>query len=240
MRQLVRDAITRALDALRTAGWAIPLDVTVSLDRPRRPEHGDAATGLALALAKTVGRKPVEIAHAMAAELRAEIARGDGPLSAVEVAPPGFLNLRVRDAAFHSVIQRVLSQGARYGTRTAVTETSHGHGHGHGVLVEFVSANPTGPLHVGHGRGAVVGDVLVRLLRAAGESVTTEYYVNDAGAQVRLLAASVRAMAGGQTPRRVATAGTTCGTWPRRLPVTHRSCCPRRMTLRWRMRASNG
>ena len=167
MRNVVRKALSDALDALRREGWSIPADVEIPLDRPKRPEHGDIATNLAMTLARPTGRKPREIADALAAELRRHTDDAKYPISAVEIAGPGFLNLRLRDRAFHVVIEQVLAAGAAYGRLPA-------RGDGSRTMVEFVSANPTGPMHLGHGRGAVVGDVLVRVLRAAGYDVATE------------------------------------------------------------------
>ena len=192
MRNVVRKALTDALDALRREGWSIPADVEVPLDRPKRPEHGDIATNLAMTLARPTGRKPREIADALSAELRRHVGDARYPISSVEIAGPGFLNLRLRDRAFHAVIEQVLAAGTAYGRLPP-------HGDGSRTMVEFVSANPTGPMHLGHGRGAVVGDVLVRVLRAAGYDVATEYYINDAGAQVHKLALSARAIAKGES-----------------------------------------
>lgn len=188
MRSVVRESVAQALDALRRGGWSIPEKIDIVLERPKRAEHGDLATGLAMTLTKSTGRKPREIAEAIAQELRAQ---PDGPVSHVDIAGPGFLNLRVRDAAFHSVIDRVFREGDRFGHSPSAPNEPR-------MMVEFVSANPTGPMHLAHARGAVVGDVMVRLLRASGRSVATEFYINDAGAQVLKLAASVRALARGE------------------------------------------
>lgn len=183
MRTLLRQAIAQALAALRDEGWTLDPLAVIPVERPKRPEHGDLASNVALALAKSSGRRPRDLAEALAERLRRDAA---GVVRSVEVAGPGFLNVRLTDAAVHAVLQQVFDQGARYGhTQPAAGAPK--------VLLEFVSANPTGPLHLGHGRGAVVGDALARVLRAAGEDVSTEYYVNDAGSQVQKLAASVRA-----------------------------------------------
>jgi len=150
----------------------------VTVEPPREPEHGDIATNAALVLAKPAGRKPREIAEALAARL----GRLEGVTSA-EIAGPGFLNLRLSATFWQARIPEILREGAGYGASTM--------GGGERVNVEYVSANPTGPLHVGHVRGAVVGDALANLLEKAGYAVTREYYINDAGAQIDTLARSV-------------------------------------------------
>ena len=152
----------------------------VSVEPPREAAHGDAACNAALVLARQARRKPREIADSLAARLeeRAEI-------RAVEVAGPGFVNLRLTDDFWRTRLAELLATGAGYGAENL--------GQGRPVNVEYVSANPTGPLHVGHARGAVVGDALANLLQHMGFAVTREYYVNDAGAQVDTLARSVHA-----------------------------------------------
>jgi arginyl-tRNA synthetase len=149
----------------------------VQVDPPREAAHGDMATNAAMVLAKAAGKKPRELAEALAGELRR-----DDIVSKVEVAGPGFINLTLKPSAWSGALHAVLRAGAEYG-RSSV-------GGGAPVNVEYVSANPTGPMHVGHCRGAVFGDALANLLRAAGFDVTREYYVNDAGAQVDVLARS--------------------------------------------------
>ena len=152
----------------------------IVLERPKQARHGDYSTNAALQLAKTLKRNPRELA----ADLVAALPRS--PLLArAEVAGPGFVNLFVSDAARQSVVARILDEGDRYGSSTQ--------GGGEKVIVEFVSANPTGPLHVGHGRGAAVGDAIARLLAAQGFAVHREFYYNDAGAQIMNLALSVQA-----------------------------------------------
>lgn len=152
----------------------------VSVEPPREAAHGDAACNAALVLARQARCKPREIADRLAARLeeRAEI-------RAVEVAGPGFVNLRLTDDFWRARLAELLATGAGYGAENI--------GQGRPVNVEYVSANPTGPLHVGHARGAVVGDALANLLQHMGFAVTREYYVNDAGAQVDTLACSVHA-----------------------------------------------
>lgn len=150
----------------------------VTVEPPRDTAHGDMATNAAMVLAKPAGQKPRDIAEALATRL----AEDDRIVSA-EVAGPGFLNLRIAPAVWRSVIAAVLTAGTDFGRATL--------GQGKRVNVEYVSANPTGPLHVGHTRGAVFGDALASLLDFAGFDVTREYYINDGGAQVDVLARSV-------------------------------------------------
>lgn len=150
----------------------------VSVEPPREREHGDAATNAALVLAKPARLKPLAIAESLAAELE-----GLDMLERAEAAPPGFVNLSFKDAFVQAQIPVVLAKGADYG-RSMV-------GRGEKVNVEFCSANPTGPLHVGHARGTVFGDALAALLDFAGYAVTREYYINDGGAQIEILARSI-------------------------------------------------
>jgi arginyl-tRNA synthetase len=149
----------------------------ITVEPPRDAGHGDMATNAAMVLAKPAGLPPRQIAEALAAGLAA-----DPRVAKAEVAGPGFLNLRLKPAVWQGLVGAVLAQGEGFG-RSAI-------GQGQKVNVEFVSANPTGPMHVGHVRGAVVGDALARLLAYAGFDVTREYYINDGGAQVDVLARS--------------------------------------------------
>ncbi|MDY0240924.1 MAG: arginine--tRNA ligase [Rhodospirillaceae bacterium] len=172
--------ILTALNRLQEKG-ALPagLDLSkVTAEPPRDPSHGDVATNAAMVLAKAAGMKPVEIARLLADELA-----GSPDVAGVAVAGPGFLNLRLADAVWRRVLGDVLRAGTAYGDSTM--------GRGVAVNIEYVSANPTGPMHIGHARGAVVGDALAGLLEKAGYAVTREYYINDAGAQVDVLARSV-------------------------------------------------
>ncbi len=150
----------------------------VNVEPPRDPAHGDMATNAAMVLAKPAGLKPRDIAEALVARLSA-----DPRVALAEVAGPGFINLRLADRVWHGVVARILTAGMAYGRS--------GMGQGRRVNVEYVSANPTGPMHVGHTRGAVFGDALANLLAYAGHDVTREYYINDGGAQVDVLARSV-------------------------------------------------
>ena len=149
----------------------------IVVEPPRDPTHGDMATNAAMVLAKDAGKKPRELADSIAAKLR-----GDDKVTSVDIAGPGFINLTLKPNVWTEELRLVLEAGRDYG-RSDI-------GKGEKVNVEYVSANPTGPMHVGHGRGAVFGDALANLLSFAGYNVTREYYVNDAGAQVDVLARS--------------------------------------------------
>ncbi|MFZ0177063.1 MAG: arginine--tRNA ligase [Pseudolabrys sp.] len=149
----------------------------IVVEPPRDPTHGDMATNAAMVLAKEAGKKPRELADSIAANLR-----GDAKVASVDIAGPGFINLTLKPNVWVEELRLVLAAGSDYG-RSEI-------GRGETVNVEYVSANPTGPMHVGHGRGAVFGDALANLLSFAGYDVTREYYVNDAGAQVDVLARS--------------------------------------------------
>jgi len=147
----------------------------IVVEPPRDSAHGDMATNAAMVLAKDAGKKPRELADAIAARLRA-----DPLIEKVDIAGPGFINMTLKPSAWRESLRAVLKAGAEYGRSTV--------GQGAPVNVEYVSANPTGPMHVGHCRGAVFGDALANLLIAAGYQVTREYYINDAGAQIEALA----------------------------------------------------
>lgn len=181
----VRDAITSALES---AGLGEHLEhVAWSVDRPKRAEHGDLATNAAMALAKRAGKPPRAIAEALVGALA-----GSDVVASADVAGPGFVNLRLRPSVFHEELAAVLRNGRSYGHAPAAT--------GERVNVEFVSANPTGPVTVASGRNAILGDSIARLLEATGCRVTREYYINDRGNQVRMLAESVRAALEGREP----------------------------------------
>jgi arginyl-tRNA synthetase len=156
-------------------------DTAFTLEAPRDPRHGDFAVNAAMVLAKSAGRPPRELAAAIVEAVRAVDEQGD--VSSLEVAGPGFINVRLAPDLWLRALERAVALGEDYG-RTDV-------GRGKRVIVEYVSANPTGPMHVGHGRNAVVGDGVQSLLRWAGFEVVREYYVNDYGAQVQTLARSV-------------------------------------------------
>ncbi len=159
-------------------GWSVGIDLSrVVVEPPRDAAHGDMATNAAMVLAKDAKAKPRDLAEQIATKLRA-----DDLIASVDVAGPGFINLTLKASVWSDALCTVLREGDRYG-RSAI-------GAAEKVNVEYVSANPTGPMHVGHCRGAVFGDALVSLLQFAGYDVTREYYVNDAGAQVDVLARS--------------------------------------------------
>ncbi|MEP7124097.1 MAG: arginine--tRNA ligase [Byssovorax sp.] len=183
----VRGLIEGALADLARDGALPPavLGAAYVVDRPKRAEHGDLATNAPLALQKLAQRSPRELAELLAAPLRL----ADG-VREVTIAGAGFLNVRLTPAPFHAVLREVLAAGPAYGRASAAT--------GERILLEFVSANPTGPLLISHGRGAILGDAVGTLLEAVGHRVTREYYVNDFGNQVRLLGESVRAMLEGR------------------------------------------
>ncbi len=176
----LRGLVVDSLNAMVAEGALPPgLDyANVAVEPPRDAAHGDMATNAAMVLAKPAAMKPRDIAEALAAKLAA-----DPRVTVAEVAGPGFLNLRLSADVWQGVIHAVLQGGTAFG-RSAM-------GQGNRVNVEYVSANPTGPLHVGHTRGAVFGDALASLLDYAGYEVTREYYINDGGAQVDVLARSV-------------------------------------------------
>src|SRR6056297_3316472 len=176
IRALVLDAIA-ALQAEGDLPEGLNTD-PVTTEPPRDPLHGDMATNAAMVLAKPAKAKPRDIAEALATKLRA-----DPRIASAEVAGPGFLNLRLAVTVWQGLPRTILTAGTQYGRSDM--------GQGQKVNVEYVSANPTGPMHVGHMRGAVVGDAMASLLAYAGYEVTREYYINDGGAQVDVLARSV-------------------------------------------------
>ncbi|WLI89700.1 arginine--tRNA ligase [Massilia sp. R2A-15] len=182
-------ALFQAALAPLTAGT--DLAPAVVLERPRDPAHGDVACNIAMQLAKQLKMNPRELATKIVAALLADPA-AQGLVEAADVAGPGFINLRVAASAKQSVVSTILAQGAQYGRSEA--------GAGKKVIIEFVSANPTGPLHVGHGRQAALGDALSALFESQGYAVTREFYYNDAGVQIQTLANSVQARLKGFRP----------------------------------------
>ena len=167
------------------------LQPNVTLERPRDPSHGDIACNIAMQLAKPLKKNPRELAQAIVNAVLADPVR-EGLIESIDIAGPGFINLRVSAAAKQDVVRLVTEEGERYGRSDS--------GNGESVMVEFVSANPTGPLHVGHGRQGALGDALSALLEAQGYKVTREFYYNDAGVQIATLANSVQARAKGSKP----------------------------------------
>ncbi len=179
MKDYLRTQIRRVLDALGD----VPDDFEIELEAPDRPEHGDLATNTALRLASVLGDNPRSIAETLAERLRGRV--DPARIKSVEVAGPGFVNFRFAQDYLFDGLADLLAQGDTFGQTDA--------GAGERALVEYVSANPTGPLNVGHGRNAVLGDTIANLLAWTGYDVTREYYYNDAGRQMRVLAQSVRA-----------------------------------------------
>jgi len=179
LKEALQGIFTDALSRLREQG-VLPDDapVEVRFEQPRQKGHGDLASNVALTLAKAAGRPPRELAQSIVDALP-----DSSMIDKVEVAGPGFINVFVTPAAQFDIVKRIHEQGEHFGVC--------GIGAGRRVLIEFVSANPTGPLHVGHGRGAAYGDALGRLLSTAGYEVEREYYVNDAGRQMDILALSI-------------------------------------------------
>src|SRR5256886_1038188 len=158
-------------------GWPAGIDVSrVVVEPPRDASHGDVATNAAMVLAKEARRNPRELAEKIV-----EYLKGDQTIEKIDIAGPGFINLTLSPGVWAQELCRAVEAGPDYGRGAATDEP---------VNVEYVSANPTGPMHVGHGRGAVFGDALATLLEFAGHKVTREYYINDAGAQVDVLARS--------------------------------------------------
>ena len=169
--------IVQTIDLKSKDGGALDLS-RIAVEPPRDASHGDLATNVAMVLAKPAGENPRALGERIAAELKR-----DADVAAADVAGPGFVNLRLNDAFWQAQLAGMLDAGAVYGRSTI--------GNGRKVNVEYVSANPTGPLHVGHCRGAVVGDALANILAFSGHDVTKEYYINDAGTQIDVLARSV-------------------------------------------------
>ncbi|HEU4672121.1 MAG TPA: arginine--tRNA ligase [Candidatus Limnocylindrales bacterium] len=197
LREGVRAELQHALDgavgSLATPAPDVrPDDLPrVEVERPSKAEHGDLATSVALRLARPLRRPPLEIARAIAGEVRLAAVDPASPIASVNVAPPGFVNVRVADGALAGLVEQAVSEPERWGRRPAGPDAPT-------VNIEFVSANPTGPLHIGNARGAFVGDLLARVLDAAGGRTTREYYFNDFGAQVRNLGLSVLAVRAGE------------------------------------------
>jgi arginyl-tRNA synthetase len=178
MKSHLRDLLYQALQRLHAQGVLPEAGYEIGVERAQEAQHGDYASNIALTLAKAARRKPRELAGLIVAELPAS-----ARVAKAEIAGPGFINFFVSVAALQAVVGEILQAGERYGTSRV--------GAGRKVQVEFVSANPNGPLHVGHGRGAAIGSTLANLLQAAGYEVQREYYVNDAGRQMDILALSV-------------------------------------------------
>ena len=188
MKDTVTELLSSALATLQSEG-TLPAEQTFSpqVGNTKDKSHGDYACNIALVAAKAAGCPPRQLAEALVERLPQSRA-----VDKVEIAGPGFINFFMSTASAFSVVETILEQAGEYGRNQ--------NGKGESVQVEFVSANPTGPLHVGHGRGAAIGDCLCRLLEASGYNVTREFYYNDAGAQINNLALSVQARVKGLTP----------------------------------------
>jgi arginyl-tRNA synthetase len=182
MRDAVATVVSNTLLKLKERG-ALTLEQmpAFAIDAPKKAEHGDFATNAAMMLAKPERKKPRDIAEL----IKEHLADEDGIVDAVEIAGPGFINFRLSAAFIQKTIRKVLERGDEWGKAERPT--------GKKVMVEFVSANPTGPLHLGHARGAIMGDAVSRLLSAAGHDVVREYYINDFGKQVETLGETVHA-----------------------------------------------
>ena len=179
MKTFVRQLISSALDhAKKNGDLELSVMSEIVVEKPKEEKFGDFSTSLAMGLAKSERKKPYEIAEILSRHLQCN----EDNIASVKIAGPGFLNLTMKPSFFLKRLLKVAEQADQYGSSNA--------GQGKKVLLEFVSANPTGPLHVGHGRGAAVGDMLGRLLDKAGYNVSTEYYINDVGNQMNTLGRS--------------------------------------------------
>jgi len=188
LRSQVREAIEAAWQRAQAdlPAPAEPQETSIAIERPGDTAHGDFASNVALRLARLYHRPPLQLAQAIASHVATTATDPASPIAAVEVAAPGFLNIRVADAALAATSARILADSGSWGHVAAERPER--------INVEFVSANPTGPLHIGNARGAFTGDLLCRVLAAAGHTVTREYYFNDFGSQVKNLGASVVAI----------------------------------------------
>ncbi|MFZ5655991.1 MAG: arginine--tRNA ligase [Pseudomonadota bacterium] len=189
MKSTLRALVAQAIESLRAAGH-LPADLATPefvIERPKTRAQGDFSTNAAMLLARPAKSNPRAIAQLLVDALPANEA-----IDKVEIAGPGFINFHVAEAAWRGVLREAMAQGARFGRNES--------GRGHRAGVEYVSANPTGPLHVGHGRAAVIGDCIARVLEANGWDVAREFYYNDAGVQIHNLAISVQARAQGRGP----------------------------------------
>lgn len=189
MKDHLTELVQAALDSARNAAgdWPEQLSPRINFERTRDKAHGDWACNVALTMAKPLRRPPRDVAALLVEHLPESDA-----VAKTEIAGPGFINFFLREDAAAQVVQDILAAGAAFGRNTSLS--------GERIQVEYVSANPTGPLHVGHGRGGAIGDSICRLLQAQGAAVTREFYYNDAGAQIDNLALSVQARCRGLTP----------------------------------------
>ena len=202
--ELQRAVLTAVRACVENGDLAVPVPAEVVVERPKSKGHGDYATNVALQLAKPAGLPPRQVAELVAARLR----DADG-VESVEIAGPGFLNITLVGAALGELARQVVAAGSSYGSNDALS--------GQSTNVEFVSANPTGPMHIGGMRWAAVGDALARLLEASGSKVTREYYVNDAGVQIDRFAQSLHAAANGLPVPEDGYAGEYVGEWAQKV-----------------------
>ncbi|MGI9577328.1 MAG: arginine--tRNA ligase [Microthrixaceae bacterium] len=202
----IRKSVASAVSALDLQGAPANAD-DVHLERPANPDHGDFSTNTALALGKRNGRNPRELAAELVAAIEAA---GVAHVEALEIAGPGFINFRLSPSWLQELVPVVVAAGASYG-RSQV-------GLGRKVLVEFVSANPTGPVHAGHARGATYGDALARVLGHAGHEVGREFYINDRGVQMLTFASSLEARAAGEDPPEGGYMGQYVVDWAQQMP----------------------
>jgi len=205
----VRDTLTDAIRGALGVLGVDPIPEVVQLERPASTEHGDWSTNVALASAKAAGRNPRELGTELAAHLTAE---PPPHVVDVEVAGPGFVNFRLADTWLHDVLTEVVEAGE-------VGYARHDTGAGTSVIVEFVSANPTGPLHAGHGRGACYGDSMARLYERCGYDVVREFYINDRGLQMQNFGASLAARAAGDDVPEDGYHGQYVVDWAKEMPV---------------------
>src|SRR4051812_41848190 len=203
IRDQLADALGAALDKV-----GVPAPDTVHLEQPARREHGDWSSNVAMATAKAAGRNPRELATQLV-----EVLEADRPehVTGVEVAGPGFVNFRLAPTWLHDVLVAVVEGGDEHYARPDL-------GEGRRVMVEFVSANPTGPLHAGHARGAVYGDALARILERAGHDVAREFYINDRGVQMAKFGESIALRAAGEDVEEGGYQGAYIVEWARGLP----------------------
>ena len=179
MKNFIRELLGSALDSAKKNGdLELSVMPQIIIEKPKEEKFGDFSTSLAMGLAKSERKKPYDIAEILSGHLQSS----EDEIASIKIAGPGFLNLSMKPSFFLKRLLKVAEQADKYGSSNA--------GQGKKVLLEFVSANPTGPLHVGHGRGAAVGDMLGRLLDKAGYNVSTEYYINDVGNQMNTLGRS--------------------------------------------------
>ena len=179
MKRIVQQEIKHAL--LSMGELSLPASMTIQVDYAREKAHGDFSSNIALVLAKKLQISPLQLAEKIKSNI--DCFSKNSKIQKIEIAKPGFINFFLKKSFWYPVIEEILTQTKQFGVSDL--------GNNEPVLVEFVSANPTGPLHVGHGRGAAYGDSLVRLLRAVGYQVCSEYYINDAGRQMDILATSI-------------------------------------------------